>query len=120
MLSKIKIITTDIEDSRVIKLKGVMLIGYAANDFHEAILNAIGDKKSKIFVDLSELDGITCWGIGMLMYGYSCAKNADISFRLVDVPGKINDELVKVKIDKIIKQFDSVEDALNERYNLNP
>ena len=45
--------TNETENGVVITLEGKMMLGYEANDFHEAIENAIDRDKKKIVVDLS-------------------------------------------------------------------
>jgi anti-anti-sigma factor len=60
--------TNETENGVVITLEGEMMLGYSANDFHEAIKNAIDNNKKKIVVDLSKVQFITSWGIGILIY----------------------------------------------------
>lgn len=71
-----KIAITETENAAVIKMVGKMMLGYSTNDFHEAVLNTIEKNKQNIIVDLSEVESITSWGIGILMYGVSTTTNA--------------------------------------------
>ena len=105
-----KIEITETENGTVIKMVGKMMLGYSANDFHEAVIKAIERNKKHIVVDL----------IGILMYGFSTTTNNEGIFSLAAVPAEIKNVLQKVKLDKILNQFDTIEDALNEWYNLNP
>jgi anti-anti-sigma regulatory factor len=43
------------------------MLGYKANDFHEAVDNAV-NKKKQIIIDLSNVQFILSWGIGILTY----------------------------------------------------
>jgi len=85
------VITKETENALVITLEGKMMLGYEANDFHEAIENAIERNKKKIVVDLSNVQFISSWGIGILMYGYT---------------------LEKTKLEKIFAKYASVKEAL--------
>ncbi|NNG27006.1 MAG: STAS domain-containing protein [Ignavibacteriaceae bacterium] len=104
--------TNETDTGVVIKLEGEMMLGYSANDFHEAIENAIEKNKKKIVVDLSDVRFISSWGIGILMYGYTTTNNYGGKFRLAAVSEKINEVLKKIKIDNVFEKFDTVEEAL--------
>ncbi len=104
--------TNDTEVGVVITLEGEMMLGYEANDFHEAIENAIEHNKKKIVVDLSNVEFISSWGIGILMYGYTTATNKGGEFKLAAVSEKINEILTKTKLDTVFEKFATVEEAL--------
>jgi len=105
--------TNETENGVVITLEGEMMLGYEANDFHEAIENAIDNDKKKIVVDLSNVQFISSWGIGILMYGYTTATNKGGEFKLAAVSEKINEILSKTKLDTVFDKYASVEEALN-------
>ena len=100
------------ENAVLIKLEGDMMLGYEANDFHEAIKSSLEKKKKNVVVDLSEVKFITSWGIGILIHGYTTATNGGTSFKLAAVPEKVKETFRKIKIDSIFKQYNSVEEAL--------
>ncbi len=100
------------EQAILIKLEGEMMLGYEANDFHEAIKSSLEKKKKNVVVDLSEVKFITSWGIGILIHGYTTASNEGTSFKLAAVPEKVKETFSKIKIDSIFQQYNSVEEAL--------
>ena len=104
--------TEETESGVVITLEGEMMLGYSANDFHEAIKNAIDHNKKKIVVDLSKVQFITSWGIGILIYGHTTTTNLDGEFKLVGVSEKISKIFKKIKIENVFEQHTSVEEAL--------
>ena len=104
--------TNETENGVVITLEGEMMLGYSANDFHEAIKNAIDNNKKKIVVDLSKVQFITSWGIGILMYGHTTTNNLGGEFKLVGVSKKISEIFRKIKIENVFEQYKSVEEAL--------
>ncbi|MBS4035047.1 MAG: STAS domain-containing protein [Ignavibacterium sp.] len=103
---------SETENAIIIKLEGEMMLGYEANDFHEAVKGSIEKNKKNIVVDLSEVKLISSWGIGILMYGYTTATNAGSKFKLAAVPKNISETFRKIKVDTIFKQFNSIEEAL--------
>ena len=110
-----KVKTNETEKAVIINLEGEMMLGYEANDFHEAIRSGLDKNKKNIIVDLSEVKFISSWGIGILIYGYTTATNQGSSFELAAVPSVIKETLQKVKVDSIFKEFNSVEEALNDK-----
>ena len=107
-----KVIINDMGNAAVIKLEGELMLGSEANDFQNAIHDSIEKKKKSVIVDLSGLRFISSWGIGMLIYGHTMAKNRGMFFKLASVPDTINETFRKIKIDSVFQQFGSVEDAL--------
>ncbi len=106
--------TYETENGVVITLEGKMMLGYEANDFHEAIENAIDHDKKKIVVDLSNVQFISSWGIGILMYGYTTATNKGGEFKLAAVSEKISKTFAKTKLDNVFQKFATVEEALKD------
>ena len=107
-----KVIMTEVPNGMIIKMEGKMMLGYSANDFQDAVLAALEKNKKNIVVDLSEIQTITSWGIGILMYGYTTTINNQGTFKLSGVPKNISETLKKVKLDGIIQQFDTIEEAI--------
>jgi anti-anti-sigma factor len=100
------------ENGIVITLEGEMMLGYEANDFHDAIENAIDNNKKIIVIDLSNVQYISSWGIGILMYGYTTTTNLGGEFKLAAVSEKIIKILSKTKLDEVFDKYASVEEAL--------
>ena len=67
--------TKVIEDAVIISLTGEMMLGYEAQDFQDAISNSLENSIKKIVVDLSNLEFISSWGIGILIHGYTTVIN---------------------------------------------
>ena len=105
----------NVGNTTVIGIVGKMMLGYGADDFYEAIRNAIDYDKKKIVVDLSNVQFISSWGIGILLHGYTTVNNLEGKFVLAAVPEIVNDALVKTKLDTIFHKCDSVEDALKSQ-----
>jgi anti-anti-sigma factor len=59
-------------------------------------------------VDLSKVDYITSYGIGMLIYAHTTCTKREINFYVVGVNEKVLEILKMVHLDKIFKIQDSV------------
>ena len=109
-----KVSVSETDNAVIIKLEGEIMLGYEANDFHEAVRGSIEKNKKNIIVDMSAVKLISSWGIGILMYGYTTATNAESKFNLAGVPKNIRETFQKIKVDAIFKQFNSVEEAMKD------
>jgi anti-anti-sigma factor len=107
-----KISIRETEHTLVVRPEGKMMVGPEANDFHEAIVNALENHKKKIIVDLSEVIYISSWGIGILMYGYATTKSSGGKFILASVSDKISNVLKTIKLDEIFEIYPTVGAAL--------
>ena len=107
-----KVHTKEYDDAVVISLTSEMMLGYEAQDFHDAISGSLEKNKKKIVIDLSNLKYISSWGIGILIHGYTAVNNLEGNFVLAAVPEIVNDALVKTKLDTIFEKSKSVEEAL--------
>ena len=107
-----KVHTKEYDDAVVISLTSEMMLGYEAQDFHDAITSSLEKNKKKIVVDLSNVKFISSWGIGILMYGYTTTTNLGGEFKLAAVSEKIIEMLEKTKLDKVFAKYASVEEAL--------
>lgn len=108
-----KVSVSEKENSVIIKLSGEMMLGYEANDFHEAIKSALENNRKDIVIDLSEVKFISSWGIGILIYGYTTTTNSSGTFKLASVPPMVRESFSKVKIDSIFSIYNTVDEALN-------
>ena len=107
-----KITTKDFDNAAVICLAGEMMLGYEAQDFHDAIHNSLEKNKKKIVIDLSNVQFISSGGIGILIHGYTTVNNKEGSFFLAAVPDIVNDSLKKTKLDTVFTKFATVDEAL--------
>lgn len=107
-----KVKTEERDNAVIINLFGEMMLGYEANDFHEAILKAIESNKKNIVVDLSNVKFITSWGIGILVYGYTTTTNSGGKFKIVAVPEKVEQVLKTTNLDKVFDKYVTIEEAL--------
>lgn len=88
-------------DKSVVILDKNLNIGSDAAKVQNTVLDLIQNGSSNIAADLSKLDYITSWGIGILIYAYTTCVNRNVEFSLLGVHDKVHSILKKVKVDKI-------------------
>ncbi|MCX6641353.1 MAG: STAS domain-containing protein [bacterium] len=96
----------------IIEIKGKMMGGPEANDFHEALKTEIGKGFKKFILDLREVDWMNSSGLGMLIGGLTTIKNAGGELKLSSVTEKIHSLFVITKLVTIFESYDSMEKAL--------
>ena len=101
-----------LNDNVILKFEVDHLLGYEENDFQGAVLKAINGKSKYIVVDLSLLNFISSWGIGMLIHGFTTAKNKGVNFIIAGVKENIMDVFKKTKIDTVLEFYSSVDLAV--------
>ncbi len=95
----------------VITLKGNVMGGPEAQEFHDILGNFLDDSKSNIIIDLGSVKFMNSTGLGMLISGYTSVKNRGGVLKLANATEKINSLLVITKLITIFDNFDSVDAA---------
>jgi anti-anti-sigma factor len=99
---------SDREDCTIIKFNKSKLLGTEAVEFQDAILNTLDKGINSIVVDLSAVEYVTSWAIGMLVHAFTTSSNRNAKFTLVGVTQKVKEILSKVKLDKIFLIRDTI------------
>lgn len=95
----------------VITLKGNVMGGPEAQEFHDLLGNFLDDSKSNIIIDLGSVKFMNSTGLGMLISGYTSVKNKGGVLKLANATEKINSLLVITKLITIFENFESVDAA---------
>jgi len=93
----------DLEDRTIIKFNKNKLLGTEAVEFQDSVLNTLDKGVNSIVVDLSTIEYVTSWAIGMLVHAYTTATNRKASFSFIGVTHKVREILSKVKLDTIFE-----------------
>lgn len=97
----------------VVELKGNVMGGPEAQDFHDTLKKQLEGGKKNIVVDLSDVKFMNSSGLGMLISGYTSVKNQDGVLKLANATEKINSLLVITKLITIFEHYESVDEAVN-------
>lgn len=92
---------SDCEDYTIIKFNKNKLLGTEAVEFQDSVLDTLDKGVNSIVIDLSNVEYVTSWAIGMLVHAFTTSTNRSAQFSLVGVTQKVKEILSKVKLDKI-------------------
>lgn len=96
----------------IFELKGKIMGGAEANDFHEELKkNVIGGQK-KIVIDLGSVEWMNSSGLGMLISALTTVKNAGGEMKLARATEKITSLLVITKLTSVFDSHPTVESAI--------
>jgi len=96
----------------VITLKGNVMGGPEAQEFHDLLNELLSQNKTNIIIDLGGVKFMNSTGLGMLISGYTSVKNKNGVLKLANATEKINSLLVITKLITIFDNYDSVEKAI--------
>ncbi len=106
-----RIKTSEKYDAAVITIKGNVLGGPEAQEFHDLLGKLLDENKNNIIIDLGGVKFMNSTGLGMLISGYTSVKNKGGALKLANATEKINSLLVITKLITIFENFDSVDAA---------
>ena len=95
------------DEKSIIILNNNNVVGPEAASFQNALLDLIEKDTKAIEVDLSRINYITSYGIGMLVYGHTTCTKRNIQFSVVEVNAKVQELLRIVHLDKIFNLTES-------------
>jgi anti-sigma B factor antagonist len=96
----------DQKDFTVIKFNKNSVLGTEATEFQNSILDTLDRGVNSIIIDMSMVEYITSWGIGMLVHAFTTATNRNSQLSLSGVTKKVYEILSKVKLDTIFRISD--------------
>lgn len=105
-----KISSSIMKNSGVISFEGNQVLGYEAHEFQEEVVKLLDKGLSSIIVNMSNVNYISSWGIGMLIHALTTTKNKGGDFKIAELHPNVLSVLKKVKIDAVLSIIDSVED----------
>jgi len=89
------------QDKSVIIIDKSKIIGPEAGGIQNAVLDLIEKEARIIVLDLSKVEYISSYGIGMLIYAHTTCTKRNIEFQVVGVNEKVLEILRIVHLDKI-------------------
>lgn len=91
-----------LDGKSIITLDKNISVGLDAAKIQNTIIDLLEEGSKTIVVDLSKLNYITSWGIGILIYAFSTCSNKNVDFYLTGVNERVLNILKRIKVDKII------------------
>lgn len=99
-------------DAVIFHLSGKIMGGEDSTRFHGQIHEQTDAGKKKIVIALGEVEWMNSSGIGMLISILTTVKNNKGELRIANTPKKVQNLINIVQIERILKSYDTVEDAL--------
>ena len=89
------------QDKSIIIIDQNKLIGTEAETFHKLIQESIDKGSKNITVDLSQVEFISSWGIGLLVHAYTTCLKKNIRFNLQGVNDQVMNLLNQIKLTEL-------------------
>lgn len=103
----------DAGKTALISLPKNVLGGDDALNFSNSVNSLTAEIIENLIIDLGDVDIMNSSGLGMLVASLTAAKNKGINLFLVRVPAKVKKLLVMTHLDKVFRQFDTLEEAIS-------
>lgn len=101
----------EIFNAVVVGIKGKLVGGPKAKEFHNILLNSRNRNKHNIIVDLKNVTHINSAGIGILVRGYTSMVNSNGKMKLAGISDKVKGVLAITKLNDVFEQYKNVEEA---------
>jgi len=95
----------------VLALNGKIMGGPEATEINDAINRLIDQKKTKIIIDLKNVELMNSSGLGILIGAVTLLKNNNGGLRLIQVPDKIMALLKSTKLNTVFYICGTLEEA---------
>ena len=102
----------DVDDVRIISLKGKISIGAGDVKIRELVDEALAGGKKKIVLDLENVSAIDSSGIGEMVSCYTTVTRQGGKLALLKLSPKINDILQVTQLITVFDVHDSEEEAI--------
>jgi len=88
----------DFGDKSIITVDNNKLIGIEGETFQNLVQGSIEKGSKNVTVDLSKVDYISSWGIGLLVHAYTTCHNRNVKFTLEGVNPQVMNVLSQLKL----------------------
>lgn len=103
--------TKEIYNASVVTIKGKLIGGPDAEEFHSILQSSIEKDIKNIVVDLSDIGFVNSSGIGILVRGYTTMKTAGGDLKLAGISDKVSGVLAITKLNSVLSQYPNVDEA---------
>jgi anti-anti-sigma factor len=89
------------QDKSIITIDKRNLIGVEGETFQNLIQASIDKGSKTIYVDLSKVEYISSWGIGLLVHAYTSCQNKNVTFNIENINEQVMNVLSQLKLTEI-------------------
>ena len=96
-----EIYASDNQDNTIITIDNDKLIGVESEAFQSVVQSSIDKGCKNISIDLSKVEYISSWGIGLLVQAYTSCHNKNIGFSIQGVNSQVMNVLNQLKLTQL-------------------
>jgi anti-anti-sigma factor len=89
------------QDKSSISIDKNKLIGVENETFQNLIQDSVDKGSKEISIDMSKVEYISSWGIGILVHAYTTCKKRDINFHIENVNQNVMNVLNQLKLTEL-------------------
>ena len=89
------------QDKSIIIIDDNKLIGVESETFHNLVQDEIDKGSKNISIDLSKVEFISSWGIGLLVHAYTTCFKKNVKFSLQGVNAQVMNLLNQIKLTEL-------------------
>jgi anti-sigma B factor antagonist len=96
----------------VLHLAGNVILGDESNQLRTRLKEMLAQGKTRLVLDLAEVNYIDSAGLGTLVAGFTSAQNQGANMKLANLTKRIKEQLHITKLVTVFDVYDSVDDAV--------
>ena len=96
----------------IFEISGKIMGGEDETVFYGSLQKMINRSKTKIIIDLAQVEWINSLGLGLLISGLTTMRNNDGELKLARVAEKVHSLLVLTRLITAFESYDSVDEAV--------
>lgn len=86
------------QDNAVITINKNKLIGVESESFQNLVQEALDKGSKEVAINMSSVDYVASWGIGLLVHAYTSCHNKNVKFSLTGVNPQVMNVLSQLKL----------------------
>ncbi len=102
----------------VLTISGKMMIDATSTNLHDYVKNLINNDQTRIVIDLGKVTWLASVGLGAILASYASLQNAGGDLKLARSTRKIRSVLIFTQLTKILKDYDTVDEAIASFINV--
>jgi anti-sigma B factor antagonist len=106
------IVEKQVNGVTVLKLSGRITLGEESSQLRTRIKELLGQGKTRLVLDLSDVAFIDSAGLGTLVSGFTSAQNQGANMKLANLTDRFHEQLNITKLVTVFDVYKSVEDAV--------
>jgi anti-sigma B factor antagonist len=108
----LNIVEKEVNGVTVLQVIGRVTLGEESNQLRTKLKEVLSQGKTRLVLDLAEVNYIDSAGLGTLVAGYTSAQNQGANLKLANLTKRIDEQLHITKLVTIFDVFGTVQDAV--------